>query len=179
MKFGQHHSRFGQHDFGQHDSRATWPVTIWWSGPRSHSDRSGAHFAEVPKLFGRIMAALSQRERIEAQNFAVILILVPFTTYEKTSFTEQAGRIFMNGFSDSRETGACWTVIPRHPKSYSNLWQARQYCYVMASIESTLSFYVTSRRPCCCFETKQFPEKRDPGTRLALKRYFSMQGIEL
>ena len=53
------------------------------------------------------MAALSQRERIEAQNFAVILILVPFTTYEKTSFTEQAGRIFMNGFSDSRETGAC------------------------------------------------------------------------
>ena len=24
-----------------------------------------------------------------------------------------------------------------------------------------------------------FPEERDPGTRLALKRYFSMQGIEL
>ena len=81
-------------------------IYIKWSGPRSHSDRSGAHFAKAPKLFGRIMGALSQRERIEARNFAVILILVPFTTYEKTSFTEQAGRIFTYGFSDSRETGA-------------------------------------------------------------------------
>ena len=32
-------------------------------------------------------------------NFAVFLIFIPFTTYEKTSFTKWAGRSFTNGFS--------------------------------------------------------------------------------
>ena len=34
-----------------------------------------------------------------ARNFAFILIFIPFTTYEKTSFTKLAGRSFTNGFS--------------------------------------------------------------------------------
>ena len=54
---------------------------------------SGACFSKVPKLFGRISGAIilfvsSKRRRLEARNFAVILIFIPFTTYEKTSFTE-------------------------------------------------------------------------------------------
>ena len=35
-----------------------------------------------------------KRRRLEARNFAVNFIFIPFTTYEKTSFTEQAGRSF-------------------------------------------------------------------------------------
>ena len=77
---------------------------------------SGAFFSKVPKLFGRISGDIilfvsSKRRRNEARNFAVILIFIPFTTYEKTSFTEKAGRSFTNGFSgskssrDFRETG--------------------------------------------------------------------------
>ena len=46
-----------------------------------------------PKLFGRISVDIilfvsSKRRRLEARNFAVIFIFIPFTTYEKTSFTE-------------------------------------------------------------------------------------------
>ena len=53
----------------------------------------GARFSKVPKLFGRISGDIflfvsSKRRRLEARNFAVILIFIPFTTYEKTSFTE-------------------------------------------------------------------------------------------
>ena len=76
----------------------------------------GACFSKVPKLFGRISSDIilfvsSKRKRLEARNFAVIFIFIPFTTYEKISFTEQAGRSFTNGFSgpksfrDFRETG--------------------------------------------------------------------------
>ena len=66
--------------------------------------RSGACFSKVPKLFGRIsddviLFVSSKRRRLEARNFAVIFIFIPFTTYEKTSFTVQAGRSFTNGFS--------------------------------------------------------------------------------
>ena len=75
----------------------------------------GACFSKVPKLFGCISGGIilfvsSKRRRIEAQNFAVILIFIPFPTYEETSFTEKAGRSFTNGFSgpkssrDFRET---------------------------------------------------------------------------
>ena len=67
-------------------------------------------------LFGHISGRIilfvcSKRRRLEARNFAVILIYIPFTTYEKNSFTELAGRSFTNGFSgpkcfrDFRETG--------------------------------------------------------------------------
>ena len=77
----------------------------------------GACFSKVPKLFGRISGDIilfvsSKLRRLEARNFAVIFIFIPFTTYEKTSFTEQAGRSFTNGFSglksfrDFREKGS-------------------------------------------------------------------------
>ena len=54
---------------------------------------SGASFSKVPKLFGRISGDIilfvsSKRRRLEPRNFAIIFIFVPFTTYEKTSFTE-------------------------------------------------------------------------------------------
>ena len=76
----------------------------------------GARFSKVPKLFGRISGYIihfvsSKRKRFEARHFAFILIFIPFTTYEKTGFTELAGRSFRNGFSgpesfrDFRETG--------------------------------------------------------------------------
>ena len=53
----------------------------------------GARFSKVPNLFGGISGDIilfvsSKRRRLEARNFAVILIFIPFTTYEKTSFTE-------------------------------------------------------------------------------------------
>ena len=58
-----------------------------------------------------ILFVSSKRRRLEARNFAVIFIFIPFTTYDKTSFTGQAGRSFTNDFSgpkssrDFRETG--------------------------------------------------------------------------
>ena len=53
----------------------------------------GARFSKVLKLFGRVSGDIiffvsSKRRRLEARNFAVIFIFIPFTTYEKTSFTE-------------------------------------------------------------------------------------------
>ena len=67
----------------------------------------GARFSKVPKLFGRISGDIilfvsSKRRRLEARNFAVILVFILFATYEMTSFTEQAGRSFTNGFSDAK-----------------------------------------------------------------------------
>jgi len=55
--------------------------------------RPGACFSKVPKFFGRISGDIiifvsSKRSRLKARNFAVIFIFIPFTTYEKTSFTE-------------------------------------------------------------------------------------------
>ena len=46
----------------------------------------GACFSKVPKLFGRISGDIilfvsSKRRRLEARNFAVIFIFIPFTTY--------------------------------------------------------------------------------------------------
>ena len=48
---------------------------------------------KFPKLFGRISGDIilfvsSKRRRLEAQNFAVISTCIPFTTYDKTFFTE-------------------------------------------------------------------------------------------
>ena len=85
-------------------------------GGWSKRNSRGARFAKVPKLFGHIsgriiLFACSKRRRLEARNFAVVLIYIPFTTYEKTSFTELAGRSFTNDFSgpkcfrDFQETG--------------------------------------------------------------------------
>ena len=71
---------------------------------------SGARLSKVPKLFGCISGDLnlfvsSKSRRLEARNFAVILIVIPFTTYQKTSFTELAGRSFTNGFSGLSRKG--------------------------------------------------------------------------
>ena len=53
----------------------------------------GACFSKVPRLFGRtlgdiILFVSSKLRRLEARNFAVIFIFIPFTTYKKNSFTE-------------------------------------------------------------------------------------------
>ena len=37
---------------------------------------------------GLILFVSSKRRRLEARNFAVILIFIPWTTYEKTRLTE-------------------------------------------------------------------------------------------
>ena len=54
---------------------------------------AGARFSKVPKLFGHtsgdiIFIVSSERRRLEARNFPAILIVIPFTTYGKTSFTD-------------------------------------------------------------------------------------------
>ena len=46
----------------------------------------GACFAKVPKFLGRVSGDIilfvsSKRRRLEARNFAVIFIFIPFTTY--------------------------------------------------------------------------------------------------
>jgi len=55
--------------------------------------KPGACFSKVPKLFGRISGDIilfvsSNRRRLEARNFAIISVFIPFTTCEKISFTE-------------------------------------------------------------------------------------------
>ena len=76
----------------------------------------GASISKVPKLFGLISGDIilfvyAQRRRLEAWNFAAVFSFIPFTTYEKSSFTEEAGLSFTNGssgpkrFREFRETG--------------------------------------------------------------------------
>jgi len=49
-----------------------------------------------------ILFVSSKRRCPKPRNIAVIFIFIPFTTYEKTSFTEKAGwSFFTNGFSGS------------------------------------------------------------------------------
>ena len=61
---------------------------------RSELDlKPGACFSKVLKLFERILGDIilfvsSKGRRLKARNVAVIFIFIPFTTYEKTSFTE-------------------------------------------------------------------------------------------
>ena len=50
-------------------------------------------FLESPETFRAysgdiIFFVSSKRRRLEARNFALTCIFIPFTTYEKTSFTE-------------------------------------------------------------------------------------------
>ena len=64
----------------------------------------GPFSKKVPKLFGRfsgdkILFVSSRRRRPKAENFAVILILIPFGAYEKTSSTEEEGRSVTDSFS--------------------------------------------------------------------------------
>ena len=70
-----------------HVSECGWTRGAWeWRAPGPVSRKS-------PKLFGRISGVIilfvsSKRRRLEARNFAVILIFSPFTTYEKNSCTK-------------------------------------------------------------------------------------------
>ena len=55
-----------------------------------------------------ILFVSSTRRGLEARDFAVISIFIPFRTNEKTSFTELAGRSFgPEKFRDFQETGPC------------------------------------------------------------------------
>ena len=89
------------HDLSPHlrpNSRPTQPSAPIWPDSstggalhrnrrdRGSNPRSGACFSKVPKLFGRISGDIilfvsSKRRRLEARNFAVIFIFIPFTTY--------------------------------------------------------------------------------------------------
>ena len=90
----------------------------------------GTRFSKVPKLFKSILGDIilfvsSKRRRLEAPNLAVMLIFIPYTACEKTSFTEYAGRSFTNGFSgpksfqDFRETDPCFSKVPKLFGSFS------------------------------------------------------------
>ena len=78
---------------------------------------TGACFSKVPKLFGRfsgdiILFVSSKRRCSMSRNFAVILIFIPFTTYEKISFTEWGGP---KSLRDFRETGPWSPSQPSFP----------------------------------------------------------------
>ena len=50
--------------------------------------RKSRNFSGVCNSGDLILFVSSKRWHLEARNFAVIFIFIPFTTYEKTSFTE-------------------------------------------------------------------------------------------
>ena len=61
--------------------------------PKGRLKQTRGLFLESPETFRAysgdiILFASSKRRRLEARNFAVTFIFIPFTTYEKTSFTE-------------------------------------------------------------------------------------------
>ena len=105
----------------KHWLRSTETCTFLWklmvgSNLASSNSGHGVRFSKVPKLFGcssgdMIIFVSLKRRRLEARNFAVILIFILFTTYQKTGFKEETSRSFTNGFSgpkcfrDFRETG--------------------------------------------------------------------------
>ena len=72
---------------------SNWIQQLWLMLNQYEPIWSGTCFSKVPKLFGRIsddiiLFVSSKRRRLEARNFAVIFIFIPFTTCEKISFTE-------------------------------------------------------------------------------------------
>ena len=68
-----------------------------WDTSQGPVSRKSRNFSSDIILF-----ASWKRKRSKTRNFAVILIFLPFTSCEKTSFTEQAGRSFTDGFSDPK-----------------------------------------------------------------------------
>ena len=71
-----------------------------------------------PKLFGHISGDIilfvsSKRRGLEARNFAVILNLIPFTTYEKTSFAEWVGSEFYEWLFGTFEKQATGRYVGR------------------------------------------------------------------
>ena len=74
----------------------------------------------MPKLFGHISGDIivfvsSKRTGLETGNFAVILIFIPFSTYEKTSFTElrMAFRARKVDFPETSPRGRNQVIISR------------------------------------------------------------------
>ena len=64
-----------------------------WCCPSFEQLGPAVRFSKAPKLSGRISGDIilfvsTKRTSLEAPNFAVIVILIPFTTHEKTTFTE-------------------------------------------------------------------------------------------
>jgi len=91
-----------QPDSSRYSQMATHQVTIpdqqnfgQQTGPGPVSRKSRNFSAEI------IIFVSSKRRCSESRNLAVTLSFIPLTTYEKTSFTEKAGRSFTNGFSGS------------------------------------------------------------------------------
>ena len=86
------------HEQTKYDLTLIWVRTICKNRParstRAQMElRAEARFSKVPELSGHILDEITlfvsaKRRRLEARNFAVILTFIPFTTYEKSSFTE-------------------------------------------------------------------------------------------
>ena len=73
-----------------------------WGRKSAHAE-TGTRFSKVPKLLGCsssdiILFVSSKQRRLEARNFAVIWIFIPFTTYEKTA-------------SQNERVGVLWTAF--------------------------------------------------------------------
>ena len=84
-----------------------WPY-IWSRVPNQTWATFVLGLYRVPKLFGRISSDIivsSKGRRLGARNWAVILVFIPFTTYENISFLELAGLSFTNGFSRLSRNG--------------------------------------------------------------------------
>ena len=107
-----------------------------------------------------ILFVSSRRSRLAARNFVVILIFIPFTTYEKTSFTELAGRSFMNGFSgpesfrNFRGTGPwsvnlCWNVRVHLPTTPPKKNPTSPYPYPYPQRKKIILYTNTSPRNSC------------------------------
>ena len=126
--WGSSHDLYWENKIGKR--KRSIAVFVLLSSPCNACQLAGACFSKVPKLFGRIsgdiiLSVSSKRRRLEARNFAVILIFIPFITYEKIRFTEKAGRSFTNGFSgpkssrDFRETGPRELLNLQNPRQHS------------------------------------------------------------
>ena len=90
--------------------------------PKQSSDTTKVLLGPVSRksrnISGDIILFVSSKRRCSVTwNFAVILIFIPFTAYEKISFGGWAGRSFTNGFSgpkslrDFRETSPWYAVL--------------------------------------------------------------------
>ena len=69
-----------------------------------------ARFSNDPRLFGCISGDIylfvySKRRGLEERNFAVILIFIPSTTYEKPALQNERVAVSRMAFRDFRETG--------------------------------------------------------------------------
>ena len=94
-----------------------------FAGPSKTPETFRAHF-------GFLNFVLSpKRSRLEPRNFAVILIFILSTTYEKTSFTEEASRSFFRaqkffGTIEKRASGLKITYNMKNKQIKVKSWSA-------------------------------------------------------